>query len=109
MFNPELNKIKSLIKKQKLVCAVEYDLNPHDDLKFGPYFTLGIIKNGKFCDFYYNSDLEYEEFQKLIPSCFIEVQESTYELHAPESLNTGLDILKKAGYSKFEDITGEYF
>ncbi len=75
---------------------------------FGIYkydFTLGIVKNGKFLDFYYNSGLGYENFQKFIPPGFAECSESTYELsRRTENKEAAIDLLKECGYSWFEEI-----
>src|SRR4051812_16332381 len=76
-FAHELQTIKTRIKAKKLICACEYYQESYPDFEEGNRvekkvwnYVLGIIKDGDFKDYYYNSDMEYEEFQKLIPSCF---------------------------------------
>lgn len=105
----EAARISSKFRELKLVGAVEYEL----DLSrgYGPNFILGVLKSDKFKDFYYNSGLEYEEFQKLIPAGFCESQESTYEFHdkklkkQEEIVKSALLILSNCGYEYFKDIT----
>jgi len=114
-FKLELMEIRQLSKSKNLILAVEYDTTAggDPDPQYGPWYTLGIIKGKKqiFKDFYYNSGIPYEKFQKFIPSCFSECMESTYEFNPPKgykkNLRTSLDILKEAGYTLFRNITEE--
>ena len=102
--------IRKRIKTSKLTFAVEVN----EDEGYGVTYTLGVIKNGKFLDFYYNSGMNHEEFQKFIPNNFHESCESTYEYHAPNAKkdkhgltipetnpSKALTVLKKAGYIQF--------
>ena len=88
--------IKSAIAKKKLTLGVQYLRAAYGG---PPQYILGIIKKGKFKDFYYNSGLK--NFRKLIPSGFRESMESTYEYTS--DLNEGIEKLKKAGYTHFEE------
>lgn len=103
----EADRISSKFKELKLVGSVEYELDTSGG--YGPNFILGVLKSGKFKDFYYNSGLEYEEFRKLIPAGFYEIQESTYEFQdkklkkQEEILKSALSILRKCGYKHFRD------
>lgn len=67
------------------------------------FYILGIIDTqGKFLDFYYNSGLEYEEFQKFIPKEFSEASESVYEFSIKRHPGkTAKEILEKYGYVEF--------
>jgi hypothetical protein len=107
-----LDTIRKRIKSKKLTCAVIVD---DEDLAYGPNFMLGIVKDGKFFDFYYSSGIPYGEFQKLIPDNFVETCESVYEYHSPtakrdkrgrrivdKSPAKALSVLKKAGYVEFK-------
>ena len=108
----ECAKIKGLAKKNKLKLAAQLIIPskepPYPSLS---YITLGILdKRGKFKDFYYNSGLEYEIFQKYIPPNFAEAMESTYEYHSGRTLTEeqyikeAFDVLEKCGYKRIEDF-----
>lgn len=97
--------IKTQITKKKLTLAVQY-IKGGD---YGPNFILGIIKKGKFLDFYYNSGME--NFHDFIPDGFHECMESTYEyqpskknMSLEKTVEEALSVLKEAGYTNFEEI-----
>jgi hypothetical protein len=90
------NSIKAEAKSKKLTLAVQYLRAAYGG---PPQYILGIIKKGEFKDFYYNSGLK--NFGRFIPNGFHESMESTYEYTA--DLNEGLEKLKKAGYTHFEE------
>ena len=110
VFEVELRAIKKRIKRMALEFAVEYTTSFAGEKCL--MFVLGIITNGQFKDFYHNSDLPYDVFGELIPSCFNEAMESTYEFSPSVGYNSDLDsaleILKKAGYTSFTDATEKY-
>jgi len=95
--------INSLIKKSGLIFGVQYTRGG----EYGPQFTLGIVKKGKFLDFYYNSKVK--NFQNFIPEGFHGCMESTYEYHSSKKLSNekkieeAISTLKKAGYTHFEE------
>jgi hypothetical protein len=97
-----LHSIKSLIEKKKLVLAVQYT----KDGDYGPNFILGVIKKGKFKDFYYNANIK--NYQSLIPDGFHECMESTYEFHTEgkkkPTVEDAITVLRAAGYTSFEEI-----
>lgn len=101
------SKIKRLARKNKLKLAAQ--LTDGGYLEGMPYIMLGIMNYDKFCDFYYNSGLDYEEFQRYIPDKFHEVMESTYEycpennLNREEYVKEAFDILAKCGYKRLPD------
>lgn len=105
-----LSKIKRLSKKNNVTLGAQLivDSNAYDDEM--PYIMLGVIDNEIFKDFYYNSGLEYEEFNKYIPDNFHEACESTYEYHSgknqskDEYINEAFKILKKCGYVRLENF-----
>ncbi len=61
------------------------------------YYILGVFKDGEFKDFYYSSGIDYETYQKAIPTGFVEIMESVYE--SKKSLAESLEILRNAGYT----------
>ena len=101
------NRAKKALKHVNFTLAVEYDFDPNEDSECGPYYTLGIVKNGKFFDFYYQSGLEPEDWDAFIPEGWHSPMESTYEC-GDLSLKQGLKVLKDLGYTHFEDVTGKY-
>lgn len=104
----EYAKIKALASKKKIKLAAQLIIDQY--AKPYPYIQLGILKRGKFKDFYYGSGLEYNEFQKFIPEGFSEAMESTYEYHPGRSLSEekyikeSFDILSQCGYTRIEDF-----
>lgn len=102
------SKIKRLARKNKLKLAAQLT---DDGYVYGmPYIMLGILdKKDDFKDFYYNSGLEYEQFQQYIPDKFHEAMESTYEycpendLNREEYVKEAFDILTKCGYKRLPD------
>ena len=93
-----LEKQKFLMEKSGYKFAYRVD---KEDLKH-VYYTLGIVSDGHFEDFYYGvTGIDEESYKKFIPPFWGEATESTYEFgRYPQSLTTKTaeEILEYLGY-----------
>lgn len=102
------SEIKRAAEKNKLKLAAQLIDDGYEESM--PYIELGFLdKKGEFKDFYYDSGLEYEEFQQYIPERFCEVMESSYEYHSGKKqtreqyIKEVFEILSKCGYKRLPD------
>lgn len=100
----ELDDVNKLILLSNSHLAYQREEEDYGSTKC-EYYILGIIDKttGKFKDFYYNCDLQYEEYSKLVPPEFVEASESIYEFCPHKHPNkSAVDILKQNGYIEYK-------
>ena len=100
-------KFQQLKQQYKLAYIIDYDFI-YENEEPTPRYVLGYIGDtGEFVDFYYDSGLQYEEWQCLVPRGFCEESENWYS-YIPRGLVQDLgwsaeDQLKQFGYQHFDD------
>jgi hypothetical protein len=109
----EYAEIKSINQKgwtTAKMCVV-YGKSDYDDM---PFFMFNFLEGDKKLDAYYdNHGLEFEEVQEFIPSGFAEAMENSYEIRRDKGetyeqvVARGIEILKKCGYTHFEEYKDE--